>query len=79
MQAKIIIWKLKLRYMNFVDDKYLNNIEKKIKRMTNDLELKKERINKLEDLVFGSEGNRFAGIQLPPLDLMDSGIFSIKK
>ena len=65
--------------MSFVEQNYLKNIERKIKRITNELETKKERITKLEDLVFGGEGNRFAGIQLPPLDLVDSGIFTIKK
>lgn len=79
IQARIILWKLKLKYTSFVDKKYLQNIERKIKRITNELESKKERIDKLEDLVFGGEGNRFAGIQLPPLDLIDSGIFTIKK
>jgi len=79
MQAKIILWKLKLKYSTLVDQSYMKNIEKKIRRMTNDIETKKERIDKLEVLVFGGEGNRFAGIQLPPLDLVDSGIFSIKK
>lgn len=79
IQARIILWKLKLKYTSFVDKKYLQNIERKIKRITNELETKKERIDKLEDLVFGSEGNRFAGIQLPPLDLVNSGIFTIKK
>ena len=78
MQAKIILWKLKLKYSSLVDQNYIKNIEKKIRRMMNDIDSKKERINKLEDLVFGDEGNRFAGIQLPPLDLVDSGIFSIK-
>ena len=79
IQARVILWKLKLKYSSFVDKNYMINIERKIKRITNELEAKKERIDKLEDLVFGGEGNRFAGIQLPPLDLVNSGIFSIKK
>jgi hypothetical protein len=41
---------------------------------------KNKRIQKLEELIYGS-GKQLVkgGIQLPPLDLTNSGIFSIKK
>lgn len=41
---------------------------------------KSTRIQKLEDLIYGS-GKKLVqgGIQLPPLDLTNSGIFSLKR
>lgn len=71
------LWKYRLKTMSFVDNKYVRNIELKIKRIQEQLSNKTERISKLEDLIYGS-GKRFGGIQLPPLDLTNSGIFSLK-
>jgi hypothetical protein len=55
-------------------------IEKSNKKLR-DMNLhKNKRIQKLEELIYGS-GKQLVkgGIQLPPLDLTNSGIFSIKK
>ena len=71
------LWKYKLKTNSFVDNKYIKNIESKIKRIQTQLTSKTERITKLEDIIYGS-GKRFGGIQLPPLDLTNSGIFSLK-
>ena len=55
-------------------------IEKSNKKLR-DMNLhKNKRIQKLEELIYGS-GKQLVkgGIQLPPLDLTNSGIYSIKK
>lgn len=53
--------------------------ESEIKRVTQINKKKNERITKLENLIYGS-GKKLVsgGIQLPPLDLTNSGIFSKK-
>ena len=66
-----------LRILNIYLYRVRNSLEKENSISTTANKRKNERINKLEDLIYG-KGKRFSGIQLPPLDLTNSGIFSLK-
>ena len=57
--------------------RFRNSLKHENALSTKALIKKNERINKLEDLIYG-KGKRFSGIQLPPLDLTNAGIFSLK-
>lgn len=77
VKYRLSIFKRRLRTMSFVDSNQINNFQQRIKNMMKSLSQKNERLEKLEDLLYGKADHRI-GIQLPPLDLTKSGIFSVR-
>ncbi len=77
VKYRLSIFKRRLRTMSFVDSNQISNFQHRIKNMMSSLNHKNERIDKLEDLIYGKADHRI-GIQLPPLDLTNSGIFSVR-
>ena len=77
IKCRLAILKRRLKTMTIVDNAYVNQVERRLKNMMNSVKIKSDRIKKLEDLIYGKDGQKI-GIQLPPLDLTASGIFTLK-